>query len=268
MEIFAFFAAALPLLLLSKSTIGRPHVQHRVLTAENQYDLGVLNTCATPRLSACSKYVDYQVPGVLADQRIVTIKEATIMAIYNVTKAELQSGYNSTKCAEALLELECHNQFPRCVDDSEGVHKVSFSDRSCQKLMAQCAPSLASRFATEGYCSLNTTVPLEQCKRTSDYSGYQFCNTVTGWSDWYITDWMHLYLQKIEQQIAAFKMSVYGESRYSRCVQRYIEFQCQSVGRCWDQGRRAELIPSHSDCDNVVNWYACCVYIEYRRKYV
>lgn len=250
---FAFFAAALPLLLFSKSTTGRPHLQHRAPnTAENQYDLGVLNTCVTPRLNACSKYVDYQVPGVLADQRMVAIKEATIMASYNVIRAELQNGYNSTNCAEAFRELECHNQFPRCSDDSEGARKVSFSDRSCQKLTTQCAPSLANRFATEGYCSLNTTVPLEQCKRTSEYSGHHICNTVTGWSDWYITDWMHLYLQKIEQQIAAFRTSNYGDS--TTCVQRYIEFQCQSVGRCWDQGRRAELIPSRTGCNNVVNW--------------
>ena len=196
--------------------------------------------------------MNYQVPGVLAEPRFVAIKESVIMAAYTITKNEEQPGHNSTLCAQAFLELECRNQFPRCEQDAQGVRSVIFSDRGCDKLMNQCSPSLASRFAVEGYCSLNTTVSLGQCKRTSEYTGYQFCNAVSGWQDWYITDWMHLYLQRNEQQISAFKVSIFGEN--PQCVQRFVQFSCTRVGRCWDQGKQAELIPSREDCNHVVNW--------------
>ena len=241
-------------LLLCKTSFGKPLERRpRAIEQPNSYDLGPVDVCATPTLTVCGDYIDYQVPGVLAEPRLVAIKEATILAAYEVTEKEIQVGYNSTLCAQAFLQLECRNQFPRCEQDSHGVRSVSFTDRDCSSLMSQCSPSLANKFAAEGYCSLNSTVPLGQCKRTTEYSGYQFCNAVEGWSDWYITDWMHLYLQRIEEQISEFKVSAYGTSDV--CVQRFVRFSCQSVGRCWDQGRRAELIPSQKDCNNVVNWY-------------
>ena len=257
MKLIVSLIIALTAVLLRKTSFGKPLERRpRAIEQLNSYDLGRVDVCATPNLTVCGGYIDHQVPGVLAEPRLVAIREGTTLANYKVTEAQTQAGYNSTLCAQAFLQLECRNQFPRCEQDSHGVRSVSFTDRDCRgSLMSQCSPSLANKFAAEGYCSLNSTVPLGQCKRTTEYSGYQFCNTVEGWSDWYITDWMHLYLQRIEKQISEFKVSAYGTSGV--CVQRFIRFSCQSVGRCWDQGRRAELIPSQKDCNNVVNWYVC-----------
>ena len=243
------------LLLLAKTSNGRS-LQRTIRAPDlpiNKFNLGMIDTCTTPELSICRDYVDYQIPGVLAEPRFVAIKESVISAAYNITASQLQDGHNSTLCAQAFLELECRNQFPRCTQDAQGVLSVVFSDAGCDKLTNQCSDTQAARFVTEGYCSLNTTVPLGQCKHTSEYTGYEFCNGVSGWQDWYITDWMHLYLRRNEDQISAFKTAGFGAIN-PQCIPKFVEFSCTSVGRCWDQGRQAELIPSRKDCNDLVNW--------------
>lgn len=238
------------LVLCSQDTTARPHTRQTVPAANNPYDLGLIDQCVTPKLSACSKYVDYNVPGVVAQQ--VVIKEATIMAVYNQTKNEPQMNFDAEACAEAYLKMECRNQFPRCVEMENGQRHVSFTDESCSEITEKCTPSLASRLIQEGHCSLNSTVPIHQCKRVSEYTGYRFCNGVPGFDMWYITDWMHLYLMKVEMEIAAFQSTAFGQNE--ECVHRYTQFKCQSVGRCWDQGARAETISSQDTCGNVLKW--------------
>jgi hypothetical protein len=85
----------------------------------------------------------------------------------------------------------------------------------------------------------------------NDYS-YQYCNTLSGWSNVHVTKWMHVMLQEIEREIKSFSMSVDTQ----RCVSLYAELRCGTIGRCSGQGlQRMEMNATREVCEHLMyNW--------------
>ena len=234
-------------------------------------DLGVLHQCAHPQktkidMGVCSKLVNYSVPSTLLHPLSLSNTLLYISTTYFNTYSNKQfDGYDETECAEVVLKYMCSLYFPKCEAKSHQL-KAEFLLNDCsQEIESKCSPTMRNALkAYSGICYINssTTVLAAECKPSSEYTlrkGVGYCaSEVAGWSDVYLTDIMHVQLQQVEKLIEAnwhsFNQSL-GNSGYAKsCTRAYARLACRSVGKCWDQGNRAEMTATKEDCEFFVVW--------------
>ena len=220
------------------------------------FDLGPLDSCSLPtsqQLSSCSGIVDYDVPSVLLSDKILAIKHKRIAGYWNQGVGnEMEGTGNGTQaevCGNWILAQKCREEFPPCHQTTATNKTVTFSPTSCSSHPCMehepsCGPTAS------------TTVSLTSCHAVSsltDYN-YKYCSSLSGWSTSYITKWMHVLLQEIENDVFEFENTFTHEAAKRICVPLYAELLCGSVGRCSEQGTRAELNATREVCTALMNW--------------
>ena len=243
---------------LAAACLGYPVVNlHKREDPDNAFDIGPIDSCMVPtsqQLPICSQYITYPVPAALLSEKAASIREKAVYGAYtNAFSLETNSGGSSTAigCASTIEEIECHQQFPACVDNAT---MVRFNTTNCEnKVVSSCSSTTADTLKTTCGSNKDVDVPLSTCRPVTESSTYQYqyCNKLPGWSSIYVTEWMHILLQEEESDIDAF-VKVF---RLNLCSSLYTELKCGGFGRCWDQGRRMELNATRELCESVINWY-------------
>ena len=233
------------------------HIREIPIDPDNAFDIGPIDSCIVPtseQLPICSQYITYPVPAALLSEKAASIREKAVYGAYtNAFSLETNSGGSSTAngCASTIEEIECHQQFPACVDNAT---MVRFNTTNCKnKVVSSCSSTTADTLKTTCGSNKDVDVPLSTCRPVTESSTYQYqyCNKLPGWSSIYVTEWMHILLQEEESDIDAF-VKVFG---LNLCSPLYTELKCGGFGRCWDQGRRMELNATRELCESVINWY-------------
>lgn len=240
------------LLILQGSANPVPSVAH-------PFDLGVLDSCTVPtsqQLSSCDQFIDYAVPGVLLSEKILSIKHKRISA-YSIMEMthESSAGNNSqaTACGQLVLRHKCKEEFPPCFTQHNTTHKMVMFTPPTPSCM-----STGSNPCTyyEPSCGTTANVSLATCHLMSELTdyNYSYCSTLTSWSETYITKWMHIFLQEVEQEIAEFETGFISEAARKQCLPLYVELRCGTVGRCSHQGTRVEMNATREVCNSLMNW--------------
>lgn len=254
----------------SKPTFSRSKKdEEQSVTSEpsnNPIDLGILESCRIPaegEMGVCGKFVDYSVPSTLLNPLTLSNTLLYASTAYSQTSSLQQvDGYDSDKCAEAQLKYLCGVYFPKC-DSSTNQLLAEFSFDSCfQEITSKCSPTMGGQLFNDGICLINsTTVSAAKCRPSSEYelkSEKGFCSAaVAGWSDVYLTDLMHVQLQQAEDLILNYKNGfsfLLSKSAADVCTQAFARMTCESVGKCWDQGKRAEMSATREDCEFFWGW--------------
>ena len=206
----------------------------------NPYDAGPVDSCETPQGDAyCA--LNYPIPSSLA--KIAHIIEGEIAV--TVEKTTLM--YDAT-CAAAVGDLFCTQRFPRCSEDGQGV-VFSLSEQHCvDRITSDCPEDGRIIFLTLCY-SLNRTAPIGSCRPVTEYSNaenYQFEHCPVD-SDTQVTEWQYELL-KLEDARVDSNLLI------PTCDQLYKKYVCQYVGRCWDEGRRIQVVNTVEDCEAFVSW--------------
>ena len=224
------------------------------------FDLGPLDSCSQPnsqQLSSCSEYVDYAVPSVLLSENILAIKHKRIAGYWKqAMKNEMTGTGNGTQteiCGDWVLMQKCKEEFPPCQTAGTNEKMVSFASTSscsnpCQHYEPSCGPNTAT-------VSLTTCYPVTSL---NDYS-YNYCSSLSGWSSSYITKWMHILLQEIEYDLSDFEDTFTNDNAKRVCLPLYTELLCGSIGRCSEQGVRAELNATNEVCTALMDWWVVMV---------
>ena len=219
------------------------------ITNDNPFDLGEANACVQPQgLSVCT--IDYEVPAAIAHHRFATIKEGLVNH-----SISLVTGLENLPCRTAIAEVQCARHFPRC-HSSEGRVSVAYSQDACLQVIDNCTDTVEE----QGSCDFTVNASSHgMCKTVSEFvseSGRPLlaCNkTASSNPLWYVTEWMFAYLRDIDEDDLSSVSALLSPS----CFEQYSRFRCQSIGRCWDQGRRIEF-SSHNtrkNCQAIVGWY-------------
>lgn len=253
----------------SPSTRNADEQSVTVEPSKNPVDLGSLHRCNKPQASkidmgVCSKYVDYSVPVTLLNPLSLSNTLFYISSTYyNIYSNEQFNGYDSTECAEVVLKYMCSLYFPKCEGSTDQLMAEFLLDNCDQEIRSKCASKIGDKLLSDGgICYIDATnVTAAKCKRSSEYTfrkGEGFCSSeVTGWSDVYLTDLMYVQLQQVERLIEgnwrSFNLTFTNNgAKAKRCTQNYAKLACRSVGKCWDQGRRAEMTATKEDCNRFV----------------
>lgn len=113
-----------------------------------------------------------------------------------------------------------------------------------------------------GSCDFTVNATHGVCKKVSDFveernQPLTACNSIMFINPlWYVTEWMFDYLRNLDEELEAASGDLRALINNEVCFQMFINFRCQSVGRCWDQGRRIEFSANatKSKCEQVKNW--------------
>lgn len=215
----------------------------------NPFDLGEANACAQPQgISVCN--VDYEVPAAVAHQRVIAIKQGLINESSTMTGGEV------AVCRTAITQVQCTRHFPRCYS-SEGRVSVVYSPSTCSQVIDNCTEQVME----QGSCDFTVNASSRMCKTVSEFVSesqqpLMACNkTAEIHPLWYVTEWMFVYLRDIDEELSS--LSGLDEIVDSLCLEKYFSFRCQSIGRCWDQGRRIESSPHNTQqtCQEILNWW-------------
>lgn len=205
------------------------------IVQENPFDAGPVDSCEIPETRFCTN-VNYPVPASVA--RMVNITEESIRDIYG----------EGGPCAEALREIHCSQQFPRC---SEPEHTVTLDSSNCAEMLSVCPESIQN----SGLCSLTSgSTALGNCRPVTDYDyQFQWCPTN---AEWHVTEWMVELIKHVDAQLSIRfgEESTSALKGYPQCLEDYSRFVCQEVGRCTADGDRIEVINTIEFCDSVLSW--------------
>lgn len=220
------------------------------------FDLGPLDSCSLPtsqQLASCSGIVNYDVPSVLLSDKILAIKHKRIAGYWSQgISNEMEGTGNGTQseiCGNWILAEKCRKEFPPCHQTTTTNKTVSFSTSSCSS-----HPCM--NYEPSCGMSASTTVSLTSCHAVTSFNdyNYNYCNSLSGWSTSYITKWMHILLQEVENDVFEFENTFTSELGKKICLPLYAELLCGSVGRCSEQGTRAELNATSEVCTALMNW--------------
>lgn len=220
------------------------------VAVNNPLNLGYVNSCV-PGVNIsteCDDVIDWYIPEPIVS--LASIKDAFISGILD----QLQS-LEGENCLNGIRQALCFIEYPRCLVNSSQVDTAIQQD-DCLAMFSslQCNSQLRGN----QFCSFFIQgVTLDQCRTIEEYSityshNLIYCSELG--SDWmgnYVTEWMFAYIRDIDKEIGLF-ISLFD----ANCRQKYISFQCNSIGRCWNQGTQVELVVNQSDCLEVRdNWY-------------
>lgn len=216
----------------------------------NPFDIGAAYGCALPQVDASVCTVDYQVPAAVAHHRIFAIKQG----IVNVSTGS--TGGESAECKSAINQVQCARHFPRCTSSEDRV-SVVYSQQACMQALNTCTDGAVDK----GSCEFTVNATQGTCKTVAQFAAESqipltACNKTAQDSYWYVTEWMFAYLRDIDEQLTLSYEDGLDEILNKECFERYAQFRCQSIGRCWDQGRRIEIHPNNvmSNCQDILNW--------------
>ena len=217
----------------------------------NPFDIGAAFECALPQGDAGACTVDYEVPAAVANHRIFAIKQSMV----NVSTAS--TGGESSQCKSAINQVQCDRHFPRCTS-SEGRVSVVYSSQACTQVQQDCSEDAADK----GSCEFTVNATQSTCKTVAQFVAENqmpltACNKTAQDSNWYVTEWMFAYLRDIDEQLTLSYQDGLDEILDKECFERYAQFRCQSIGRCWgDQRQRIEIYPSNTmtNCQDILNW--------------
>lgn len=241
---------------LLQTTVALPAATlPRRSTSNTHFDLGPLDSCVLPteqELANCSSYVTYPVPASLLSDSLLRIKHKRILGLWERAKnLEMAAGTTSKAipCANSVLEKQCKIEFPQCMTPGTTINASTVEFTSSPT----CMDKICSIPELEPDCTANATVPLATCYPVTELSDISRCNELAGWSSTYITKWMHVRLQEIEQDIDDFYGSLAGGyAQY--CTPLYAELRCGTVGRCSEQGTRTEMNATREACEALMSW--------------
>ena len=241
-----------------RDTRSTPFVQRNLQPVEeavestNAYDAGPLDSCVVPDAPLCG--VDYLVPESVA--RIAAAIEEDITALFDSPSSRLLYGDD---CAETAKMLACVQRFPRCEILENGDVQVTLTSLSCEdSLLESCDEDSAQTLLTGGHCSLrNSSHVASECRSVAEHAaeaapgdpGLLHC---TQDQQWQMTAWMYellLYYDALFGGVAEDLVANYGS-----CVEHQANFTCHMVGRCSDDGQRAELINNYEICQSFISW--------------
>ncbi len=215
----------------------------------NPLDLGSVSSCVPIDSYRCGSLVDYMVPEPVAN--LSNVIEEFIARQYSSASPEAQDD----DCTDALLEALCYEQYPSCnpVDGTVSTQVTA----NCTDRLGTCT---SPQFYIDEYCTFQiTNASLDQCKpllQLAEENSYVFkrCNSTPFWVEAYVTEWMFNYLTKMDNDTDEFLRE---QPTTEECMADYINFRCGSVGRCWDNGKRVELIHNQTDCFGLrtTDWY-------------
>jgi len=226
-------------------------LQTRENQEEHAFDLGTLSCCPTPRSNTCTNLPDY-IPCTVANGMEDT--ENSIERTFNSL-----SSVNAT-CAETVKNIQCSQKFPACVTLPNGDLEVRFSlQDDCDEELELCPIFLRDSLRKEGLCLIsNSSYPMNNCEASSPEQplNLRHCKV-----NWYLPEWIHQYLQVIDKELNALEQTFMSNGATDICWDKYKDFRCQSVGKCWAQGDRLEGINTSEDCSEVVRWYVFFVLV-------
>jgi len=210
-------------------------------TQEHDFDLGPLQCCPSPRSEICPNLSD-NVPCTVVND--LTARENKI----NSTLQTFNHPSIDKACYGNIQEILCKQYFPACVVNSDGTHLVQQPARTqCEAKLKSCPAHLVS---SSTYCSLYTNnsvnYSISNCSASVPTKlGLDHCTV-----DWYLPEWIHPYLKKIDEELEATR----GVLLTQTCWEKLRDFRCKSVGRCWAQGDRLEHINSIETCQELMRW--------------
>lgn len=245
---------------LYSTTNGSPIPSSSPPAMSHSFDLGVLDSCVIPtstQLGHCHQFIDYPVPAVLLSDMLLNIKHQRIMAARTTAYNNEMSAGNvslADTCAKTALEHNCREEFPPC-------YGMQGNTTHMMVEFAPPGPCLSSGVNPCTYYAPSCGTPsanvsLTTCHLTSqltDYN-YTYCSTLSQWSSTYLTKWMHMFLQNVEQDIETFSQALNSDAARRVCVPLYAELRCGTVGRCSHQGTRAEMNATREVCNAVMSW--------------
>ena len=220
--------------------------ENDVQTLPEYSDGGPVDSCEIPVADVCNNTVNYSVPSSVA--KIANVINALIGNIY---EQALENTNYGEECAMALRDIHCAQNFPSCSEDEQTVTLSPAVD--CAATLLVCPQNVRKDIMDSGLCDLETTTtPLADCKPVIDYNyDFQHCQEKPGW---YVTDWMHELMKHADKQLVV-RLSPGGiaASYGSDCNQPTADYQCQFMGRCW-QNERVEIINTVQSCDPLLDW--------------
>ena len=229
------------------------HVMYTSCIADGQnnpFDIGAAYGCALPQGDANACSIDYQVPAAVAHHRIFAIRQGMVNGTTASTSGE------GTECRSAINEVQCAKHFPRCKSSEDSV-SVVYSPEACSQVVDTCTDMVMDK----GSCDFTVNATQSTCKTVAQFVAESqipltACNKTAQDSNWYVTEWMFAYLRNIDEELTISYEEGLKEIISMECFERFASFRCQSIGRCWDQGRRIEIHPYNimSNCQEILNW--------------
>ena len=259
MNFFSTLTAVVIFYLNSLQYEGTLAIPVTTRTDVNPFDVGILDSCVVPtkeQLLNCSKFITHPVPASLLSATVLGIKHKRILGLaQRAMEVETTAGTASKAipCSESVLEQQCRIEFPNCVD-IPSVNSTSTDNKSVEFISSYNCMNDEICTYNEPNCVPNTTVPLASCTPVANLPDISYCNTLSGWSNIYITKWMHVQLQQVEQDIEEFYNSISNPKAREVCGPYYAELRCGTIGRCSEQGTRVEINATQEICNSLINW--------------
>ena len=207
------------------------------------FDLGPLRCCARPRESnICPGISDY-IPCTIASE--IERRENRI----DGTLATYPS-FIEANCTETVRKILCEQNFPTCVINSDDSHEVLLPAGDACKQTLQDVCSIFPLSTIEETCALyeptSTNYSVGNCSASN--ITLHHCTV-----DWYIPEWILQYVKQIDMELGSARSSSLS-ALDETCWEKFKEVRCKSVGRCWAQDTRLELIISNETCDEAYSW--------------
>lgn len=241
---------ALSTLSTLRVALGGPLVPKQVTseptTGPNAFDIGPIDECIVPtpeQLPECHQYVDYAVPAALLATTSRSIKEKQVSGAVDRVP---------DPCSELARRYQCRLQFPKCTD--EGVQFTN-DEAECTAALEMCSDG-NMEYAYDHLCGPSIEVSQSTCTSVSTViPDTDYCQQLSGWSDWYVTEWAAVLLREAERDIDGVNEFLSFQSDIqAACVPLYSQLRCGGVGKCWSQGNRLELNATREVCVKFFDW--------------
>ena len=209
----------------------------------HDFDLGPLRCCPRPRNSDICPEMNEYIPCTIASE--IERRENRIDGVLATYPSFVEAN-----CTATVRKILCEQNFPTCVINPDGSHEVLLpSGNACkQSLEDDC--SIFPLSVIEEACSLyeptSTNYSVDNC--SAPIITLNHCTV-----DWYVPEWILQYVKQIDIELDAARKSTL-EFLNENCWEKFKEVRCKSVGRCWAQGTRLELIISNETCDEALSW--------------
>lgn len=224
------------------------------------FDGGAVGSCEVPQVRGqCYGTVNYPVPSSIARSAIVAIKEQRVQDLYRHQQTILVT-FNAQGqtpqlevCLDTYKAILCRIEFPRCQQDNTGAMQVVLNQQDCSELYRVCPRLFNGNIVVENlgrqlanpHCFNypNATLPAGGCRPISELIGSYVPRGCFSDRSMMVTPWM-FEIMKYEDSI----------SISNQCDPHLVEFQCNALGRCTEDGQRIELVNTEEQCYSIVDW--------------
>ena len=132
----------------------------------------------------------------------------------------------------------------------DGTHKVLLPAGNTCKQSLQNVCLVFSLPLIEQTCSLYEPTSANYSVRDCSAANITFNHCTV---DWYVPEWIQQYVKQIDMELDSARSSSLLSLNES-CWEKFKEVRCKSVGRCWAEGTRLELIISNETCNEAFSW--------------